>query len=333
MILILSSYMDASTNVVIDWLKALGHQYIRINAFDELSNNINSLNITNENSDVIIESMGITFNLKDIHVIWYRRSDMEHDSLIPVTTPFSSLKMEINHFLIEEFREFRSSFYSILRNKYWLGHPKLSHVNKILQLEIAREVGLKIPETIITTKKQELYNFLTLHTKIICKPVKHIKHFDIEDKMLTVYTIGINADDISKLPDKLPPSIIQKNIEKSIELRIFYLDGKCYSMGIDSQKMESSVIDFRNLDDNEITRRFPIKISSSLEKKIDLLMKKLNLNTGSLDIIISKDDEAYFLEVNPVGQFGMISHPCGYNLEKKIAEFLVEKDKQYEQKN
>jgi D-alanine-D-alanine ligase-like ATP-grasp enzyme len=52
-------------------------------------------------------------------------------------------------------------------------------------------------------------------------------------------------------------------------------------------------------------------------------MQKLKLNTGSIDMIYTNDSKFIFLEVNPVGQFGMVSKPCNYNLEKKIALNII----------
>jgi D-alanine-D-alanine ligase-like ATP-grasp enzyme len=52
-------------------------------------------------------------------------------------------------------------------------------------------------------------------------------------------------------------------------------------------------------------------------------MDNFNLNTGSIDIIKDNNGEYIFLEVNPVGQFGMTSIPCNFYLEKKIAEYLI----------
>ncbi len=52
-------------------------------------------------------------------------------------------------------------------------------------------------------------------------------------------------------------------------------------------------------------------------------MDKLDLNCGSIDMIVNTKNEFIFLEVNPVGQFGMVSEPCNYFLEKKVAEFLL----------
>ena len=53
------------------------------------------------------------------------------------------------------------------------------------------------------------------------------------------------------------------------------------------------------------------------------LMKDLELNTGSIDFIKTKQGRFVFLEVNPVGQYGMTSYPCNYHLDKKIAEYLI----------
>jgi D-alanine-D-alanine ligase-like ATP-grasp enzyme len=68
----------------------------------------------------------------------------------------------------------------------------------------------------------------------------------------------------------------------------------------------------------------PYQLPKELEAKIDVLMQKLQLNTGSLDFMVTEDNQFYFLEVNPVGQFGMVSVPCNYYLEQKIADYLLQ---------
>jgi glutathione synthase/RimK-type ligase-like ATP-grasp enzyme len=52
-------------------------------------------------------------------------------------------------------------------------------------------------------------------------------------------------------------------------------------------------------------------------------MTDLCLDTGSIDIVRTTDGRYVFLEVNPVGQFGMVSVPCNYNLELKVAKYLA----------
>ena len=51
-------------------------------------------------------------------------------------------------------------------------------------------------------------------------------------------------------------------------------------------------------------------------------MYKLELNSGSIDLILDKKNRFVFLEINPIGQFGMTSFPCNYSIEKEIAKYL-----------
>jgi glutathione synthase/RimK-type ligase-like ATP-grasp enzyme len=85
-------------------------------------------------------------------------------------------------------------------------------------------------------------------------------------------------------------------------------------------------IDFRKYNWDKPNRTIPFKIPDKISDKIIQLMKTLNLNHGSIDLIVTPSEEFVFLEVNPVGQFGMVSDPCNYFLEKKIADYLIKND-------
>ena len=52
-------------------------------------------------------------------------------------------------------------------------------------------------------------------------------------------------------------------------------------------------------------------------------MADLNLNTGSIDLIKTKNNDYFFLEVNPCGQYESLSFNCNYQLNKKIATWLI----------
>ena len=51
------------------------------------------------------------------------------------------------------------------------------------------------------------------------------------------------------------------------------------------------------------------------------------MKTGSLDLVRTPDGRHVFLEVNPGGQFGMMSEPCNYHLEREVAQYLLRKDR------
>jgi D-alanine-D-alanine ligase-like ATP-grasp enzyme len=52
-------------------------------------------------------------------------------------------------------------------------------------------------------------------------------------------------------------------------------------------------------------------------------MKSLDLNSGSFDIIFTKQNKFVLLEVNPIGQFHWLSKNCNYKIEKIIANYLI----------
>jgi len=99
-------------------------------------------------------------------------------------------------------------------------------------------------------------------------------------------------------------------------------------MAIFSQKNNQTSIDFRKYDSQIPNRTIPYKLPVWVEKQLTSLFHKLGLNTGSVDLILTPNEEYVFLEINPVGQFGMVSYPCNYYLEKEVAKLLYEKWKE-----
>jgi glutathione synthase/RimK-type ligase-like ATP-grasp enzyme len=55
---------------------------------------------------------------------------------------------------------------------------------------------------------------------------------------------------------------------------------------------------------------------------VDRLMRALRLRFGALDLIVAPDDEHWFLEVNPNGQWGWIEDATGLPIAASIADAL-----------
>ena len=96
-------------------------------------------------------------------------------------------------------------------------------------------------------------------------------------------------------------------------------------MAIFSSKNQKTKTDFRNYDLVNPNRYIPYVLPKNITQKLANLMNDLNLSTGSIDMIRDSSGRYIFLEVNPIGQFGMVSKPCNYNLEKLVAQVLIKK--------
>lgn len=317
MILILSKPADKDTDCVIEWLKYYETPFLRVND-DELMQghmvfhyNANSI----EDSYFGIPSQRVY--LKDITVVWYRKFGFltEYDLKL-------NKEKDLLIFLYDEFKSIRELILSLLKDKKWLFDRNLKK-SKLEVLEIARKCGLEIPKTIITTKKKELNLFLKENNyNIITKPIAESMVVYLVKKSVALSTTKITT--VNGLNESFSPSLFQQYIEKEIELRIFYVMGKCYAMAIFSQSNPKTQLDFRAYDRARPNRFIPYKLPKTLEKTIDIFMKNLKLNTGSIDMIkSSKNGIYYFLEVNPSGQFGMTAFPCNYPLHKIVAQNLI----------
>jgi len=207
----------------------------------------------------------------------------------------------------------------ILNHCSYSCNPFPSVVYKTDVLNKAKKCGLTIPEWIITNNKTDLMPFFNKHKDIATKTFTPLWYHE-EDCSFKNLTNKVSIDkDLDLIPDTFPETFFQKYIEKKHELRVFYFQGKFYTMAILSQNNDQTEIDFRHYSKENPNRSIPFSLPPFYAKKLDKLSKLLNLQTGSFDILVDYNDAYHFLEVNPVGQFGMVSYPCNYNIERDIA--------------
>jgi len=207
-----------------------------------------------------------------------------------------------------------------------IGYLKIepnSQVNKLQILRKAQEVGLNIPATVITNNKETVVTFLKEHEIIITKPLGEAVFIDYKNVHFLSYTIVLNNSNIREIPETFFPSLFQENIDKKYEIRAFVLGKKIFSMAIFSQNDPKTLQDFRRYNYQNPNRFVPFNLPSQIESKIFCLMDELDLQTGSIDLIKDTTGKYYFLEINPNGQYGMVSKPCNYFLEREIAEYLI----------
>ena len=307
MILIISEEADFSTNVVIDWLLYYNKKFVRINLEDDLNISFNGLNIA-------FKSKNYSFNLEEITSVWYRRGDL------PIKYKLTG-DSKLDNFRVRELKKIKEYIHYNL--------CKVRHVNSILNVDynklivsdIARTVGLLTPDDYIYDNVESIKKDLSVtNKKYSTKSISGNFILQEDDHLYMGYTTILN--DFTNLNDFFFPSFIQNYISKNIELRVFYLDGNIWAMAIYSQSDNKTNIDFRNYNYKKTNRTVPYEMTKKKKKNILKLMNELKLNCGSLDLILDSEDNYYFLEVNPVGQFGMVSNPCNYYLHKQIAKYL-----------
>ena len=317
MVMILSSPDDFSTNDVIDWLRYYNISFLRISINDIIKYKSVSISDFEFNIEFMVNEN--SYHLYDFTAFWYRRS--HYNIFINKIVGNNKIIKQINKHLQVETNEIHKLFTNYIREKSINNYNDIS-INKLEVLKLATTIGLKIPDTLITTKRIAVSHFMRKHSKIITKNFSQGIFIYNKNKSFNSITNIVTKEIFDILPREFSYSLFQEHISKIFELRIFYLMGTFYSSAIFSQNDPKTSVDFRNYNKDKPNRTPPFKLPAEIEIKLLKLMRTLNLNSGSIDMLVSENKEYVFLEVNPIGQFGQVSIPCNYYLEKLIAKEL-----------
>lgn len=325
MILILSQdSWDVSTEEVQDWIEALGGSSIRLNGEDLNSGTGLTLRSSETTDDLRLSFGSETVHLRDVRAVWMRRWHTFRNLTFVDQAGQPQLSQRLRQHLVAEIRALSRGIEVLLGHANWLCQLQLKSVNKLECLGLAKKAGLAIPATLVTTDKDELRRFKSSHGRIVTKAIAEGRTFVHSDTGYSLYTEEVTDSDIERAPSRFFPSLFQELVQKEIEVRTFYLDGRCYSMAIFSQSDPKTRIDFRHYNQDRPNRFVPYRLPEEVAEAVHRFMTAVGLNTGSLDLIRTREGRHQFLEVNPAGQFRMVSEPCNYRLEKKVAEHLLE---------
>ena len=314
MIVIFSNQEDASTSDVIKWLIKDNHHFIRINKEEKMS--IIKLEINTEEEDFQLCYKGQKVNISDVKSVWYRRGGMSFAE--------ENFEFEDNFqkkYTNQDFSVLKRYLFDKLGKKKSINNYNSRNVNKLIALDTAKYCGLNIPDTLITSDKKELQIFIKKHKNIITKAISE-SPINPESQSF-FYTEKVSKKLFEDLPQTFFTSLFQECLDKTLEIRTFYMHEKLYSMAIFSQSDKQTSVDFRRYKGSTPNRNVPFKLPKKVKRNVVKFMKAIGLNCGSLDFVYTKEKKFVFLEVNPVGQFGMVSYPCNYELEKVIANYLA----------
>lgn len=253
-----------------------------------------------------ITASNLSFPISESDTIWWRRPAGVHlpGSLHPSDRKIAEQEWGILQKSIISISGYNDCFCANPPGEFHSGSLKA------FQLIIARAVGFDIPETIISNDPLEIKSFIKNNPRTI---------FKTSTPATWVHSDGSHAEFLTELVewnDELAdsiaacPGIYQRYVEKKFEVRSVIFGETIFSFKIDSQEDKNSLLDWRKRP--EYTRGIvtPINTPEFVSDRIRGLMKELSLVTGSIDFIVTPNEEWVFLEINPSGQFLWLEYDC-----------------------
>ena len=258
----------------------------------------------------------------EITAVWERRA------MTPKHLPITHRERSINKYNREEAHGFLSFLRYYMRDIYSIGSivEDRPAESKMLQLAVAKSIGAKVPDTCYANYKSAFENLCSKHEMLSLKTINNDSIFVEGEKEYVFYSQKCTSADLMKqAPEAFSQTAcyLQNYIDKKYELRITVCCNDIVACKIDSQIQGETTgkIDWRQGYDYNLRQEI-VEIPDSVKELCLSYLKKMKLNFGCFDFIVTPDDEYIFLECNPNGQWLWIELETGFDISEIVARNL-----------
>ncbi len=191
--------------------------------------------------------------------------------------------------------------------------------NKLVQFRAATACGLAQPPTLVTNEPDAVRRFFdACEGDVVTKMLVPLS-MSMDRSGAFMPTSDLGRCDLEHLDSlRLCPMIFQRKVPKEVELRVAYVDGECFTGAIRVPERT----DWRTSEAVEARWEFH-QLASDIRDGLRRLMQRLGLTYGALDLIVTPEGEHVFLEVNPLGEWGMLERDLELPISAAISRALL----------
>ena len=257
-------------------------------------------------------SDGSAFDIREVGKVWWRRPRMAE-------IPDEVTDTEVRAYCKEECRRL------LLGLGYALGesvinslHAQTRADSKPYQLNLARQMGLLVPETRITNNPDELESALSEGSWVV-KPLRSPDWKLVETRLLD----ASYCDFVDHL--HYGPVILQRAILGGRDIRATVVGEQIFCACLDPNTRLDHVDSRLDFTSPWIDTTIP----SALEAQLVQFVAELGLQYGAIDLKEDADGQLYFLEINPTGQFLFAEVDSGASIVNAFADLLFDESRAY----
>jgi hypothetical protein len=290
--------------------------------------------------------------LDSVRAVWDRYS-IYTKRLRPVRKDWPS-------YIAAESRTFLDGLYYLLPHAFWVNDPiRLREAEiKLRQLQLAVELGLTVPDTYVGNDPAVAAEIVRAHDTLALKTLhRNFVELDLSPwhrlrkafydyrhrkllreyansplrleemqyaRRMTINTRRFRAEEAGPYVEALPaaPVVIQQYIPKALELRVTVVGSRAFPCAIYSQEGPAEAqVDWRNSE--FALRHEAYQLPSEIRTKCIELVRRLGLQFGSIDMIVTPAGEHVFLENNASGQWLWTERMAGLPIAEAIADLLL----------
>ncbi|AVH63224.1 MvdC family ATP-grasp ribosomal peptide maturase [Nostoc sp. 'Peltigera membranacea cyanobiont' N6] len=227
---------------------------------------------------------------------------------------------------IRESQATLDGFWDSLKDARWvddLERINTAH-NKLRQLRVASEVGFTIPQTLVTNKAESAREFFhQVNGKMVSKLLTSLSRSMEANSSFFLYTSTVKEEDLQDAESlRYCPMVFQEEIPKQSELRVVYVNGHVFVGALEASVYAVAKVDWRK-PGVDVGAWQHHQLPDEVVRRLQAFMGKFGLLFGALDFIVTPSGEYVFLEVNPIGEWGMLEKDLDLPIANAIADALI----------
>ncbi len=186
--------------------------------------------------------------------------------------------------------------------------------NKLLQERTARALGILTPATAITSDRALIP--AKLGRDLVVKPLGagHYTGDDSTEQVVWTRRLDVTAVELDLLPGA--PFIVQQRLAAERHLRVVTVRDRAWVFELDAEGVD---LDWRVTE--EAHRSFASADEPGVERHALELAQRSQIGYSSQDWIVA-DGDAYFVDLNPAGQWLFLPEPAASEITEGIAAWL-----------
>ena len=255
-------------------------------------------------------------NLSTFTSVYYRRPKVRSNEDPTLTD-------NEREFLLSENYQTLEGLYKILEDKFWINpvYAIRNTENKIYQQIVAKKLGLKIVDGIVTNEEDSFRKFINRRDKHKFI-VKAIRSGQIG---ITNYDSIVYTSELKSIPSdeeiKNCPTYLQIKEDKICDIRVTVVGDNIFPIAIDSQKKISSQTDWRK--GQEFLNFKEIDLPTTVNEKCLEITKYFGLYYSAIDFVLNKNNDYIFLEINSNGQWAWVENRTSYRISQEMVKLLT----------
>lgn len=185
----------------------------------------------------------------------------------------------------------------------------------------ARELGLKVPFTVISnwpqSIKKHLFNSKNSSGKITVQSASY------HPKKFPAYMSEMTEEEFDKVADSYRefPSIWRRREVQKYDVRVYAIGNKLIGVKIDSQANEETKVDWKANPEYDMYE--PYEVAKEFGEKINNFQKLIGLNFAAYDFtVVDESKDPLFLEIDKHPNWRFIETRTNINISEELLSML-----------